>query len=108
MFGCELCLCRLLVEGRRNMSVSVPRIVLSGVGPKLSGLTWESNKGMRIGRQTNLDVVLRDNSVERLHAEITHQGARWMLRDLARCSLYPTLVNSSPLSSKDHTLSAND
>lgn len=90
------------------MSESEPRIVLSGVGPKLSGLTWESNKALRIGRMTNLDVVLRDNSVERIHAEITHQGARWVLRDLAQCSLYPTYVNNAPLGKKDHTLSAND
>src|SRR5471030_3200672 len=62
-----------------GMSImSEPRIILAGMGPKLSGLTWETNKSLRIGRQTNLDVVLRDNSVERLHAEVRHQGMRWI------------------------------
>jgi len=30
--------------------MSEPRIVLAGLGPKLSGLTWESNSTLRIGR----------------------------------------------------------
>ena len=85
-----------------------PRIVLAGMGPKLSGLTWESSKFMRIGRQTNVDIVLRDNSVERLHAEIRHQGMRWILRDLARSPMYPTLVNSFPLVGKDEVLKPDD
>src|SRR5438876_98884 len=80
------------LTGTRIMSE--PRIVLAGMGPKLSGLTWESNKFLRIGRQTNLDVVLRDHSVERIHAEIRHQGMRWILRDLAHNPMYPTLVNN--------------
>ena len=85
-----------------------PRIVLAGMGPKLSGLTWESNKFLRIGRQTNLDVVLRDHSVERVHAEVRHQGMRWLLRDLANNPMYPTLVNHEPLIGKDQVLKAED
>lgn len=87
--------------------MSEPRIVLAGMGPKLSGLTWESDKYLRIGRQTNLDVCLRDNSVERVHAEIRNQGMRWVLRDLARNPMYPTLVNKTTVAS-DHVLSAED
>jgi HD-GYP domain-containing protein (c-di-GMP phosphodiesterase class II) len=85
-----------------------PRIVLAGMGPKLSGLTWESNKFLRIGRQTNLDVVLRDNSVERVHAEVRHQGMRWLLRDLAHNPLYPTFVNDTSLTGKDQVLNPDD
>jgi HD-GYP domain-containing protein (c-di-GMP phosphodiesterase class II) len=88
--------------------MSKPRIVLAGMGPKLSGLTWESNKALRIGRQTNLDVILRDYSVERLHAEVKHQGMRWVLRDLAHNPAYPTLVNDSAMNGKDHVLAADD
>ncbi len=87
--------------------MSEPRIVLAGMGPKLSGLTWESNRFLRIGRQTNLDVVLRDHSVERVHAEIRHQGMRWILRDLAHNPLYPTLVNNASLPG-DHVLNPED
>ncbi|MBI1831818.1 MAG: HD domain-containing protein [Planctomycetes bacterium] len=88
--------------------MSEPRIVLAGLGPKLSGLTWESNSCLRIGRQTNLDVVLRDHSVERLHAEIRHHGMRWVLRDLARNPMYPTLVNDRVIFGKDESLSPED
>src|SRR5437763_2665328 len=85
-----------------------PRIVLAGMGQKLSGLTWETNKYLRIGRQTNLDVVLRDHSVERIHAEIRHQGMRWILRDLAHNPMYPTLVNNASLVGKDQVLKFED
>jgi putative nucleotidyltransferase with HDIG domain len=85
-----------------------PRIVLVGMGPKLSGLTWESQKVLRLGRQTNLDVVLRDHSVERVHAEIRHQGMRWILRDLAKNPMYPTRVNKTFLSGKDVVLNSED
>ena len=88
--------------------MSEPRIVLAGIGQKLSGLTWESDKFLRIGRQTNLDVVLRDNSVERLHAEIRNQGMRWLLRDLAHNPMYPTTVNGVALGTKDQVLAADD
>jgi HD-GYP domain-containing protein (c-di-GMP phosphodiesterase class II) len=84
------------------------RIVLAGLGPKLSGLTWESSRSLRIGRQTNLDVVLRDGSVERLHAEVKHTGMRWVVRDLAHSPLYPTLVNNEQVNGKEQTLSASD
>ena len=90
--------------------MSEPRIVLAGMGAKLAlaGLTWESGKCLRIGRQTNLDVVLRDNSVERVHAEVRHQGMRWILRDLAHNPMYPTLVNDVSMTGKDHVLSLDD
>lgn len=93
---------------RGIMNMSEPRIVLAGIGPKLSGLTWESNKALRIGRQTNLDVVLRDYSVDRLHAEVKHQGLRWVLRDLSHNPAYPTLVNDHLINGKDHVLKADD
>jgi putative nucleotidyltransferase with HDIG domain len=85
-----------------------PRFVLAGMGPKLSGLTWETNKFLRIGRQNNLDIVLRDPSVERVHAEIRHQGFRWILRDLAHNPSYPTLVNKTSVSGKEEVLNVGD
>ncbi len=88
--------------------MSEPRIVLAGLGPKLSGLTWETGKILRIGRQTNVDVALRDYSVERLHAEVKHQGMRWVMRDLAQNPKFPTLVNDVQLNGKDHVLQVED
>jgi HD-GYP domain-containing protein (c-di-GMP phosphodiesterase class II) len=88
--------------------MSEPRIVLAGMGPKLSGLTWETGKSLRIGRQTTADVVLRDNSVERLHAEVKNNGLRWVVRDLARNSMYPTMVNNIFVNSREHVLQPDD
>src|SRR5436305_13064655 len=84
------------------------RIVLAGLGPKLAGLTWETERVLRIGRQGSLDIVLHDYSVERLHAEVKNQGLRWVLRDLANSPSFPTTVNDQPLTGKDRELKAQD
>ncbi len=83
-------------------------IALSGVGSKIEGLQWESESLLRIGRQPSLEVVLRDSSVERLHAEVKFQGQRWMLKDLAASAFYPTFVNGSNLSGTSVHLRLND
>ena len=88
--------------------MTTPRIILAGMGPKLSGLTWESGHSLKIGRQTSVDVVLRDYSVERVHAEVKHQGMRWLLRDLARNPMYPTLINDQPVMNRDEALRVDD
>jgi putative nucleotidyltransferase with HDIG domain len=84
------------------------RIVIAGLGPKLMGLTWETDSVLRIGRQGNVDVVLRDFSVDRLHAEIKHQGAHWVLRDLANNPLYPTLLNNVAVNGSQQPLRNQD
>jgi HD-GYP domain-containing protein (c-di-GMP phosphodiesterase class II)/pSer/pThr/pTyr-binding forkhead associated (FHA) protein len=84
------------------------RIVLSGLCPKLMGLTWESDALLRIGRQGNAEVVLRDFSVDRLHAEVKNQGPRWVVRDLAHNPLYPTLVNNVRLGDVPQPLRSQD
>jgi putative nucleotidyltransferase with HDIG domain len=78
------------------------------MGPKLSGLTWETNGLLRIGRQSNLDVVLRDHSVERVHAEIRHQGTRCIVRDVARNPYFPTFVNNSSVAGEERELERDD
>lgn len=88
--------------------MSAPVICLEGIGPKLSGLNWQTNKSLRIGRQNNVDVVLRDGSVETIHAEIRHQGMSWILRDLASNPMYPTRVNETRLMGEDRILSVDD
>ncbi len=93
-------------KGIRNMSRT--RIVLSGLGASLAGLSWETDRLLRIGRQNTLEVVLRDFSVDRLHAEVKFAGGRWVLRDLARSPLYPTLLNQQHVHNADRPLAAND
>jgi HD domain/GAF domain/Inner membrane component of T3SS, cytoplasmic domain len=73
------------------------RIVLSGLGSILAGLTWESDRVLRIGRRNNLDVVLRDYSVDPMHAEVRFSGGRWLLRDQAKSPLHITVVNREPV-----------
>jgi hypothetical protein len=81
-----------------------PRIVLAGLGPKLDGLTWESETVLRIGRQDSLDIVLNDATVCRRHAEVVHTGDRWVIRDLARNERHPILVNGQRLEREDRKL----
>jgi hypothetical protein len=88
--------------------MSTARIVVSGLCPKLAGLTWEAHGVLRIGRQANVDVVLRDYSVDRLHAEIKYHGSRWLIRDLAQNPLYPTLLNGMQLSGNLQPLRKQD
>ena len=84
------------------------RIVLMGLGPRLEGLRWESDQALRIGRQGTLDVVLRDFSVERVHAEVKFSGARWLVRDLADNDSYPTLINGVPVRGVHRELRLHD
>src|SRR5947209_13097088 len=84
------------------------RIVLTGLGPKLAGLTWETERLLRLGRQNNVEVVLRDFSVDRLHAEVKFSGGRWVLRDLAKNPLYPTVLNREPLQGAERALALQD
>lgn len=88
--------------------MTTPRIVLAGLGSKLIGLSWESNQLLRIGRQSNLEVVLRDYSVERCHAEVKNLGLRWVVRDLADSPLFPTLVNDVPVTGGQQVLRLGD
>ena len=84
------------------------KIVLSGMGPKLEGLKWESDKLLRIGRQGNVDVALRDFSIDRVQAEVCLAGARWIIRDLSQNETYPTLVNGTRVGSGEQPLTPQD
>src|SRR5437667_12616046 len=78
--GDELCLQVELLKTYQQDECSkmpAPHIALAGLGANLQGLTWESAHRLRIGRQTQADIVLSDFSVDRIHAEIRHQGLRW-------------------------------
>jgi len=87
----------------------LPSIIeLTGRGRKLDGLRWESDHLLRIGREGNLDIVLRDSSVEPTHAEVRFQGQRWIFRVLAKSPMYPTLLNDVPLKDGAAELSLGD
>jgi HD-GYP domain-containing protein (c-di-GMP phosphodiesterase class II) len=84
------------------------RIVLTGMGPSLEGLSWESERLLRIGRLNSVEVNLRDGSIDRMHAEVKFTGGRWIVRDLSRNPFYPTLVNREPINGSDRPLGARD
>jgi HD-GYP domain-containing protein (c-di-GMP phosphodiesterase class II) len=71
-------------------------------------LRWEFDRPIRIGRQVNLDLVLREHTVEKVHAEIKHGGCKWMVRDLADNPRRPTMVNGIPLSGGNRELRVHD
>src|SRR4051794_33591156 len=99
--------CTCAHEALSNM-LEAAYIALSGIGPKIEGLKWESDQLLRIGRQASLEVVLRDTSVKRLHAEVKFQGQRWMLKNLAGNSFYPTFLNGRKIGERSHSLKLND
>jgi putative nucleotidyltransferase with HDIG domain len=57
-------------------------IRLRGVSGDIEGKLWESSTRLRAGRLSNLDIVLDDNSVSRLHAEVRSTDHGWSVRDL--------------------------
>jgi HD-GYP domain-containing protein (c-di-GMP phosphodiesterase class II) len=85
-----------------------PRIVLAGLGPRLQGLSWEADGVLRIGSQDSMDIVLKDPTVGRRHAEILHSGGNWVLRDLAASPRQQTLLNGTRLERGAHQLNAED
>ena len=52
--------------------------------PETAAITrWIAAGGrLRIGRAADCDLVLDHPSVSRAHAELSHDGQRWQLRDL--------------------------
>lgn len=57
-----------------------------------------SGERIRIGRQPDCDVLLLDPDVSRLHAELSRDGARVLLRHLSRTN--PTSRNGKPISAE--------
>lgn len=59
-----------------------PRLQLKALTPALAGQTWTSDSRLRVGRVSNLEVVLDDPSISRYHAEITATKTGFLVRDL--------------------------
>src|SRR6516165_8940620 len=91
-----------------NAHMGQARIVLAGICPSLAGLTWQTDRLLRLGRQNHLEVVLRDFSIDRLHAEVGLSGGRWVLRRMSQNPLYPTSVNGEPVRGADRPLLPQD
>lgn len=89
-----------------DTTVERPRIVLTGIGPKLQGLRWESDSTLRIGRLDSLEIVLNDSSISRRHAEVVPTEDHWIVRDLG--SMNGTMLNGKRLGRTDQQLKDND
>jgi hypothetical protein len=72
----------------------LPRWWQRRTGPRAlvaEGVEWPLERNVRIGRSSGCDIVLRDDSVSRRHAEIALRGGVCVLRDLG--SSNGTFVN---------------
>ena len=59
------------------------RIRLRGVSREVDGRAWEGVEMLRIGRRQHWEIELRDTSISRCHAELTHVDEQgWVVRDL--------------------------
>ncbi len=63
---------------------------------------WEADRRLRIGRCDDFEVVLKDTSISRRHAEIEFTGERWVVRDLG--STNGTFVNGVRVGRSDWPL----
>src|SRR5262249_3841686 len=88
-----------------GVALEKQQVRLRGVGPELGGRAWEAQDRLRIGRLETLEVVLRDASVSRQHAEVVWGGHGWVVRDLG--SSNGAFVNGARVSG-DWTLRARD
>lgn len=88
--------------------MATPRIVLAGASPALDGLSWETETALRIGRQGNMDILLSDSSVGRLHAEVGRRGLGWVVRDLVNSDTTPSYLNGVQLRGQSAKLSLHD
>jgi HD-GYP domain-containing protein (c-di-GMP phosphodiesterase class II) len=87
--------------------VARSRIILAGVSSRLTGLQWQAEEAVRIGRSPHqADVVLDDRSVSLRHAEAVAGPTGWLLRDLG--SKTGTSVNGAPVDDAPRRLRPQD
>jgi HD-GYP domain-containing protein (c-di-GMP phosphodiesterase class II) len=79
---------------------------LSGGEADEEGCRWESDTRLRVGRSNSLEVVVKDDTVSREHAELLHTPRGWVLRDLG--SSNGTYLNNAPLEGAERLVRAGD
>jgi hypothetical protein len=68
-----------------------PALVVRSGGGRAGETFFPNGETSLIGRSPECDIFLDDVTVSRKHAELTHEGDRWTIRDLG--SLNGTFVN---------------
>jgi len=81
-------------------------IILRGVNPSFTSLTWSLSESTFVGRDKTLKIFLDDNSVSRKHAEISLTKNGWQVCDLG--STNGTFINGKKISKKSFLLLLND
>src|SRR5262249_24863318 len=64
-------------------TVMIRRLIkLTGARTQIEGLHWQSDVILRVGRLPHYEIVLKDPSISRQHAEIAATPDGWIVRDL--------------------------
>jgi HD-GYP domain-containing protein (c-di-GMP phosphodiesterase class II) len=82
------------------------RLCLRSLGPERKGSSWEADRVLRLGRLTDLDLVLNDDSVSRQHAELALTAEGWVVRDLG--STNGTFLNGTKVGAGGQPLREGD
>jgi phosphoserine phosphatase RsbU/P len=79
--------------GNSNLAATPQPLVLDPVsGPAMGPIEIQPGQVVVVGRSSQAQVILTDESVSRRHAQVSYAGERWMLMDLA--SRHGTYLNS--------------
>ena len=86
-----------IARSARGLLIPVPGDTAWAVGPDNSRISsWTlDEKPITIGRSSECDIVIRDSTVSRRHAEVQWHEGRLLLTHLSATN--PTLLNSVPV-----------
>jgi HD-GYP domain-containing protein (c-di-GMP phosphodiesterase class II) len=86
--------------------VAESQLLLLGLSPTIEGLRWQTGHRLRIGRQENLEIVVPEPSLSRLHAELRLTPQGWVVQDLGSAS--GTFLNGVAVGQRTRNLQAED
>lgn len=80
--------------------------VLVAISPELSGLAFELDSNLRIGRSERNDIIIDNPTISRIHAKINRIGSKIFIQDLE--SAHGTYINGKRLGKEAVRIKTND